>query len=252
MHQFYPFMNHLTNWESNYKTPYDYHHLGHSHYQYNHLGDHDYYGKYGYHSYPHFGNPYKSYYGGFQYSHHPWREKTIKGKATWTEGGTITKCGIPWTKNSAMTAAVSDQSPYRCGQTIKVVNPTNHREVIVTVVDTVRNYPANRINLHRRAFETIGDLNAGVIDIEITPSPEVEKEKWGKYLLEVTQSAYPNFKVVDYKTVGKRKLSANQTKESYDYTLQSQQEKIKVRGTVIYNPINNRIISFDIKELSNQ
>ncbi|MEQ6390769.1 DUF3889 domain-containing protein [Bacillaceae bacterium S4-13-58] len=248
MNQFYPFMNQM-NWESPYKK----HPYSHGPYDYSyHHNDQGYYGHYyGYQPNPYFGNHPIPYHGDLPYANYPWRQGPIKGQATWTEGGAVTKCGMSWSTNSAMTAAVSDQSPYRCGQTLKIKNPANQREVIVTVVDTVQNFPTNRINLHRRAFETIGDLNAGVIDIEITPSPEVEEEKWGKYLLEVTQSAYPNFNVLDYKSIGKTSLSANQTKEVYDYTLQSPQERIKVRGTVVYNPANNRIVSFDVKELKN-
>ncbi|HLS10017.1 MAG TPA: hypothetical protein VK080_13350 [Lentibacillus sp.] len=37
-------------------------------------------------------------------------------------------------------------------------------------------------------------------------------------------------------------------KEIYEYTLQSDQETITVRAGVFYNPMNNQIISFDIRE----
>ncbi|WLR47511.1 hypothetical protein LC065_18715 [Halobacillus litoralis] len=64
----------------------------------------------------------------------------------------MTKCGIPWSNNRYMTAAVGQNSPYQCGQTIKVKNMANQRVVLVTVVDQVPNYPDNKINLHKKSF----------------------------------------------------------------------------------------------------
>ncbi|WP_058308781.1 DUF3889 domain-containing protein [Gracilibacillus massiliensis] len=178
------------------------------------------------------------------------RQNYMKGQATWTEGGAMTQCNLPWSYNQYMTAAVSSNSPYQCGQSIKVKNPQTGREIIVTIVDTVPNAPATNINLHRRAFEALGaNPSVGILAIEFQPSPELEQEKWGKYLLEVTQTAYPNYNVTDYLFVEKTQPASNQIKEIYDYTLQSQQERIKVRGTVVYNPTTERVISFDIKEL---
>ncbi|MBM7571237.1 DUF3889 domain-containing protein [Aquibacillus albus] len=177
------------------------------------------------------------------------RQQPVKGQATWTEGGQVTQCGIPWSANQYMTAAVGGNSPYQCGQTLKIKYPTTQREVIVTVVDRVPGFPPNKINVHRRVFGALGaSLDAGVINIEITPSPELEEQQWGKYLLEVTQSAYPNYNVTDYSVVEKTQLSANQTKETYDFILKSPAETINVRGTVVYNPNTNRVVSFNLKE----
>jgi hypothetical protein len=200
-------------------------------------------------------NPYvhPSYYNGGYYPTHPYyvaRQQTIQGQATWTEGGETTQCRIPWSHNQFMTVAVGVDTPYQCGQTIKVMYPPTQRVMLVTVVDRVPGYPQNKINLHRKAFEALGaDTALGIINVEITPAPELEEERWGKYLLEVTQVAYPMYNVTDYMTVGKTELSPTQTREIYEYTLESPQERIKVRGTVIYNPVTDRIISFDIKEV---
>ncbi|WP_147532844.1 DUF3889 domain-containing protein [Bacillus marasmi] len=181
-----------------------------------------------------------------------YRQKPIRGQATWTEGGAVTKCGIPWSRNRFMTAAVGVNTPYRCGQSLKIRNLSipGGREIIVTVVDRVAGYPANRINLHRRAFEALGaNPSLGVINIEIIPSPELEQEKWGKYLLEVTQTAYPGYNIIDYRSVGKQQLSPQQTKETFEFTLQSPRERLKVRGNVIYNPTTDRVVSFDLVEV---
>lgn len=184
------------------------------------------------------------------YPHYAVRQQSIQGQATWTEGGPITQCNIPWSHNQYMTAAVGVNTPYQCGQTIKIMYPTTSRELLVTVVDRVQGYPPNKINLHRRAFETLGaNPDLGIINVEITPSPELEEERWGKYLLEVTQTAYPAYNVTDFSTVEKTEVSPTQTREIYDFILESPQERIKVRGTVIYNPVTDRIISFDIKEV---
>ncbi|WBX81581.1 DUF3889 domain-containing protein [Virgibacillus salarius] len=89
----------------------------------------------------------------------------------------------------------------------------------------------------------------GVIHIDIIPSPELDEEKWGKYLLEITQTAYPNYQITEYSKVRKTKVSATRTEEVYEYVLQAPQDKITVRGTVVYNPKTDKVISFDIKEI---
>ncbi len=204
---------------------------------------------------------------GFQYVNHPYyrqqphtykypnykydnRQQSIRGQATWTEGGQVTQCGIPWSENRYMTVAVGQNSPYQCGQTIKVRNQKTGRELLVTVVDEVAGYPQNRINLHRRAFEALGANTAqGVIDVEIIADPELEQQKWGKYLLELAQLAYSGYNVSEYNFIRKTQVSPTQTRETYEYILQSPQERITVRGNVVYNPNTDRIVSFDISEV---
>ncbi len=205
-----------------------------------------------YASNPNAQQPYYDYYRAYPAypNYFEYRQQPIKGQATWTEGGQVTKCGIPWSDNEYMTAAVGEDSPYQCGQTLKIRNPQTQREILAEVVDKVQGFPANKINLHRRAFLALGaNPNVGVINVEITPSPDVEQEEWGKYLIGVTQSAYPGYNVTNYKYVGKTQISPTQTKQAYEFILKSPQEEIKVQGNVIYNPNTNRVISFDIKEM---
>ena len=174
----------------------------------------------------------------------------IRGQASWTEGGEVTQCGIPWSTNQYMTVAVGRASGYQCGQTIKVKNLSNGREIIATIVDQVPNYPENKVNLHRKAFETLGaSVDAGIINVEINASPELEEEKWGKYLLEIVQSAYPNYKATDYSSVSKNPQNNNQMKEVYKFVMQSPQETMNIQGTVIYNPNTDRIISINFQEV---
>ncbi|UOQ87153.1 DUF3889 domain-containing protein [Gracilibacillus salinarum] len=177
------------------------------------------------------------------------RPQTLNGTATWTNGGNVTKCGIPWSYNQYMTVAVSSNSSFQCGQTLKVTNPQNGREAIVTVVDTVPNVPANQLNLHQRAFQILANPSVGVLPVQFQASPEVEQEKWGKYLLEVTQTAYPNYNVTDYGFVERTPVTNDQVKEVYDFYLTNGQEQLTVRGTVVYNPMTNRVVSFGITEL---
>lgn len=201
-----------------------------------------------YSDYPH--HPYYRQYPNA--SHYYERQQGVRGQASWTDGGSVTQCGIPWSRNEYMTVAVGRNSPYKCGQTLKVRNLSTpgSREIIVTVVDQVAKYPANRLNLHRRAFEALGaSPSLGVINVEIIPSPELEHERWGKYLLEVAQTAYPGYNVVDYKSVGKNQVSSQQTKETFDFLLQSPRDRMRVRGNVIYNPVTNRVVSFDLVEM---
>ncbi|WP_449540245.1 RlpA-like double-psi beta-barrel domain-containing protein [Ferdinandcohnia sp. Marseille-Q9671] len=108
-------------------------------------------------------------YYGWDWNRNP---ETILGKATWTWGGTPTKCEIGWSYDNNMTVAVGEKSPYKCGQQLRIRNVTfvPHQDIIVTVVDEVKNYPANRINLHRKAFEALGAApSVGVLNVEITP-----------------------------------------------------------------------------------
>jgi hypothetical protein len=112
------------------------------------------------------------YFNPMQYWYYSREPETIIGKASWTWGGMTTKCEIGWSFNEHMTAAVGENSPFKCGQKLKVRNITfvPSTEVIVTVVDEVKKYPANKINLHRKAFEALGiSPTVGVIDVEITP-----------------------------------------------------------------------------------
>ncbi|MFB4169138.1 DUF3889 domain-containing protein [Virgibacillus sp. JSM 102003] len=195
-------------------------------------------------------HPYNTYNQSYQNYYYDNRQQPVRGQATWTEGGQVTQCGIPWSENRYMTVAVGQNSPYQCGQTIKVSNQQTGRELLVTVVDEVAGYPQNRINLHRRAFEALGANTAqGVIDVEIIANPELEQQKWGKYLLELAQSAYPDYNVSEYNFIRRTQVSPTQTQETYEYVLQSQQERITVRGNVVYNPNTDRIISFDISEV---
>src|SRR5690625_7926380 len=80
-----------------------------------------------YANYPYRGLPYMpqqqttyDYYHPF-YSTYPTedreRQHSVRGQATWTEGGPVTECGIPWSTNHYMTAAVGADAPYQCGQT---------------------------------------------------------------------------------------------------------------------------------------
>ncbi|MFD2705783.1 DUF3889 domain-containing protein [Salibacterium lacus] len=178
------------------------------------------------------------------------RQQTIQGQATWTQGGPVTKCGMSWSSYHYMTAAVGESSPYSCGQNLKIRYPVTGREMIVTVVDQVAGYPPNRLNLQKQVFEALGaDPATGVIPIEITPSPELEEENWGKYLLEMTQNAYPNYNVTNYQPLGSSQVNENQTRTTFEFTLQSPQETRKVRASVTYNPETDRVVSFNIQEM---
>lgn len=184
----------------------------------------------------------------FQYSHY--RQQSVSGQATWTEGGQLTKCGIPWSDNWYMTAAVGENSPYQCGQLLRVYYPVTGRSILVEVVDEVPGFPDNEINVHRRVFETLGaNPQAGVIDIQFSSVSQIEQQRWGRYLLELTQTAYPEYHVMAYNFIDKKEESASRTRETYEYILQSDHETMTVHASVVYDPGNNRIISFDFREV---
>jgi hypothetical protein len=89
--------------------------------------------------------------------------------ATWTEGGKTTKCGSSWSTNNYMTTSVGEDSPFKCGQVLLIRNMStaNPTEILVIVVDEVKGYAPNKLNLHKKALGS--NLDVGVIDIQITP-----------------------------------------------------------------------------------
>lgn len=205
-------------------------------------------------------NPYIQHPSHFGYDQHYFGEpfdmqrqqQPVRGQASWTEGGQVTQCGIPWSANRYMTAAVGENTPFRCGQTLRVINVSSPeaKEITVTIVDVVPGYPPNKLNLHRRAFEALGaDPDLGVINVEFFPTTEEEEGVWGRYLVGITQSAYPGHQITDYRFVEKNEVSADQTRETYEFNLQGPQGEITVQSNVLYNPRTNRVISFDVKEV---
>lgn len=93
------------------------------------------------------------------------------------------------------------------------------------------------------------DPSVGVIHVQIEPVPKLEDEKWGKFLLEIVQTSYPDGKVLEYNHMGSTKAGSEQIQETYDFILQSPKDKITIRGEVIYNPNKERVISVNIKEI---
>lgn len=180
------------------------------------------------------------------------RQQAVRGQATWTEGGEVTKCNLSWSANNFMTAAVGEDSPYQCGDYIRIRNigAPYGREIVVMVVDEVVGYPPNRINLQRRAFQALGvNPNIGVLNVEIMPMEDTETEMWGAHLVNVVRVAFPAYQLVDYRLVSKSKVSENVEKESYTFSMQHGQESIEIVGDIIYNPHTNRILSIKMEEV---
>lgn len=225
--------------------------------------------------YSHLGNPYNHWflYNGFYHPYFYWHphfysypgyitsyqndnqgiinQTSVKGKATWTEGGKTTKCGTPWSVNNYMTTAVAVNSPYKCGQTLKVTNLSvaTPEEITVTVVDTVEDFPLNYLNLHKRAFEALGSpASVGVINIEVTPVRSKEYEKWSRLLISLLKNAYPKYRVIDFEFIGSENISENQTRDTFDYILQSNQMKKRVRIHITFNPKTDQIIAINFEE----
>ncbi|HEX6593626.1 MAG TPA: DUF3889 domain-containing protein [Bacillota bacterium] len=178
------------------------------------------------------------------------RQQTVRGQATWTEGGKITKCGIPWSDGKYMTVAVGDDAPYKCGEMLRVRNLSlpGGREIVVKVVDEVEGYPANKINLHRRAFEALGaNLDLGVIPVEITPTGNSNLDQWRDLLLTTLQTTYPHYRITDYCPIGKEQTSPAEVEEVYEFTLQSQGDRMMVRGIASYHPKTEQVHALELR-----
>lgn len=112
------------------------------------------------------------------------RRRSILGRATWTIGTGSTVCDIPWSTNHNLTVAVSQDSPFHCGDTLQVTNLAIPSLIIrVIVVDRLPNFPTNEIVLRRGAFIMLGGsqnpemldstiLDVGIINVGIEPVPE--------------------------------------------------------------------------------
>ncbi|WEG11043.1 RlpA-like double-psi beta-barrel domain-containing protein [Pullulanibacillus sp. KACC 23026] len=183
------------------------------------------------------------------------REKPVKGEATWTDGGSITKCNIPWSDNHYMTAGVGTNSPYKCGEMLHVKNLSNQKEINVIVVDEISSNHPKRITLHRKAFEALGaKLEEGLIHIEIVPvsksaSHTTGRSEWVNYLVNVTRAAFPHYIVKGYRPIEERQYTPSHIQESFDFFLQSQSGTKFVRGTVLFDVTSNQVLSVDLKEL---
>ncbi|HLR79368.1 MAG TPA: DUF3889 domain-containing protein [Bacillota bacterium] len=192
------------------------------------------------------------YYGCPSYAMHPsrsYREQPVRGQATWTEGGKVTKCGIPWSDQKYMTVAVGDTAPYKCGETLRIRNLSmpGGREIVVKVVDQVEGYPANKVNLHRRAFEALGaPLDLGVIDVEIVPTNMSDQDRWEDLLLTTAQTMYPNYRVIDYRSIGNQQFFTPHVEETYEFILESESNQLSVRGKIMYNPETEQLFSLEL------
>lgn len=209
-------------------------------------------------------NPYRPYFmnyplHGFQHqtSHqaHPYnrfRQPTIRGQATWTEGGQVTKCNIPWSENEYMTAAVGESSPFQCGETIKIRNlqAPFGREIYVKIVDEVEGYPEEKINLHRKAFEALGiNPNVGIVQVEMTPISQDEERNWEQYILQIAQSTFPNSTITNLDFVRKSSPNTSQTMSTYLVTLDNMQRLFQVEASVTYETPSNRVMSVQLKRI---
>ncbi|WP_068675570.1 DUF3889 domain-containing protein [Oceanobacillus sp. Castelsardo] len=176
----------------------------------------------------------------------------VHGQVTWTYGGPVTKCELPWSENNYMTAAVGEDSPYRCGQFIRLKNiqAPYGREIVVMVVDEVEGYPSNRINIHRKAFEALGvNPSVGVLNVEIIPASDSQMEGWGARLLHVVETAYPGYRMKEYHLLTKTRVSETTMKESYSFKLQKSHETLEIQGDIFYNPELNRLRTIQIREV---
>lgn len=201
---------------------------------------------------PYVQQPYysRSYTANTSYPYSMDRQQPVRGEATWTEGGEVTRCGIPWSHNQFMTVGVGANTPYRCGETLVVRNLSDpEQQISVTVVDQIGDADQDIITLHRTAFEALGaDVEVGIINVEILPSNDTAQESRATYLLGVVQSAYPGYTVESYQSLEQSEVSRDQVKETYELSLQSpSQEQLLVRSNLVYNPSTNQMLTFDVK-----
>jgi rare lipoprotein A len=56
---------------------------------------------------------------------------------------------------------------YRLGSTLCVINPDNHKRVIVKVTDRISKKYADRIDLSKRAFGEIANHKQGVVSVKV-------------------------------------------------------------------------------------
>ena len=104
--------------------------------------------------------------------HHSKGGKSIgNGKVTYYFGSQLLNpaCpGAPTPNDGSMTAAISFDSPFECGDRIKITN-SEGKHAIVTVVDRCAGCSYNWIDVTKGVFRVFSDLDAGVLrDVSFT------------------------------------------------------------------------------------
>lgn len=196
---------------------------------------------------PYYGYPYQD--PSFQQQFY--ERQPMRGIATWTNGGNVTKCGMPWSTNNFMTVAVSPNSPYSCGEKLRIRNLStpSQRTITVTVVDEIASYGPHQISLHRRAFEALGaHPSIGILHVEIEPNNSVEYEKWGKLLLSVVKASYPSADVTDYEFVDATDLQDGRRQELFDFIVEQDNTRKRVRAMIIFHPATDQISTIHLQE----
>ncbi|ETS65423.1 hypothetical protein PaG_00157 [Moesziomyces aphidis] len=97
--------------------------------------------------------------------HHSKGKKVNGGKVTYYYGSQLLNpaCpGAPTPSDSSMTAAISFDSPFQCGDRIKISDPQG-KHAVVTVVDRCAGCTWNWIDVTKGVFQVFSGLDAGVL-----------------------------------------------------------------------------------------
>ncbi|MET3684327.1 rare lipoprotein A [Alkalibacillus flavidus] len=176
---------------------------------------------------------------------------SVAGDATWTEGGEVTKCNLSWSDMNNMTTAVSPNSPYQCGDLLKVTYLETGQSITVKVVDSVSGYPKNRLNLHRQAFQALGaNLDLGVIPVVISRVSASNGSRYEQMLMNMMQAAFPNARMKQSRQTNKEQMSGGRMKETYEMVLETEVSDVTMQGDVVYHPTSQQVQSIHFKRLS--
>lgn len=99
--------------------------------------------------------------------HHHHKSTSIKsGKVTYYSGNQLKNPRCPGHKNpndNSMIAAVSADSPFNCGDRVKITDHHSGKDAIVTVIDRCAGCTADWIDVTKGVFRKMAPLDKGVI-----------------------------------------------------------------------------------------
>ncbi|WP_169082990.1 DUF3889 domain-containing protein [Paenibacillus sp. PL91] len=76
--------------------------------------------------------------------------------------------------------------------------------------------------------------------------------KWGKMAMEETSKTYLNASIIDYKYVGRTKLSEEQAEESFVLWLRKDAREFGVRVSITIQTSTDQVLSLTMKELDSK
>lgn len=84
--------------------------------------------------------------------------------------------------------------------------------------------------------------------LEMSQPPEVPYQKWGETSVLLAKESFPNYKVSDYKYLGRQKKTATTAQDRFELVLTQDTKKRDIIVTILFNTRNGELISASVSE----